>query len=65
MGGYSVGGGSGVRQLALSERPARMGIRSQVQRAAIQSKVFFLIQTILVHFIILIIMYVRVYKKKK
>jgi hypothetical protein len=62
MGGYSVGDGSGLRQLALREKPARMGIRCQVQRAAIPSKVFFLIQTILVHFIILIIMYVRVNK---
>jgi hypothetical protein len=65
MGGYSVGGGSRMRQLALSEGPAKMGIRSQVQRAAIPSKVFFLIQTILVHLIILIIMYVHVYKKKE
>jgi hypothetical protein len=59
-----VGGGSRMRQLAMSEGPARTGIRSQVQRAAIQSKVFFLIQTILVHLIILIIMYVHVYKKR-
>jgi hypothetical protein len=35
-------GGILIGQLTLGKRPARMGIRSQVQKAAIPSKGFFL-----------------------
>jgi hypothetical protein len=51
------GGGVGNEAVDSEPGPAGMRIRNRVQRAAITSKGFFLIKTILVHLNILYVMY--------